>query len=107
MDFPLVYTLLKYFKDDAKNAAENADSKDANFEGTYQVGDTTCTVKPIKMAFEVKWAKGSGAMTFFYVGEDASTDFKYSSEDKGNGVDTFIFDREHLEIELSHKKNYN
>ena len=51
-------TLLKYFKDDAKNAAENADSKDANFEGTYQVGDTTCTVKPIKMAFDSAYRPG-------------------------------------------------
>lgn len=28
------------------------------FEGTSQVGGTTCTVEPIKMAFEVLWAKG-------------------------------------------------
>ena len=84
-------TLLKYFKEDA----ENTDGKEGNFEGTYQVGDTTATVKPIKMAFEVKWAKGAGTMVFFFVGEDGN-DFKYSSEDNGNGVDTFIFEDESL-----------
>ena len=59
------------------------------FEGAYQVGETTATVKSIKMAFELKWAKGAGTMIFFYEGEGV---LKYVSEDKGKGVDAFIFD---------------
>ena len=39
--------------------------KSGEFEGKFQVGDTTCTVKPVKMAFEVRWAKGSGVEMFF------------------------------------------
>lgn len=44
----------------------NALSDDINkFEGNYQVGNTICTVKPVKMAFELRWAKGDGVMIFF------------------------------------------
>jgi hypothetical protein len=83
-------SLLKYFKENAPSTAttENG-SREANFEGVYQVGETTATVKPAKMAFELKWAKGSGTMMFFYTGQGV---LEYSSEDKGNGADTFIFD---------------
>jgi hypothetical protein len=94
IDYGQGNTLLKYFKDAAQDTSKN-ESGDGNFEGTYQVGDTTCAVKPIKMAFEIKWAKGTGTMVFFFVGEDGN-DFKYSSEDKGNGIDSFIFDDESL-----------
>lgn len=84
-------TLLGYFKEDAKNR-ETADAgEDGSFEGTYQVGETTCTVKPIKMAFELKWAKGSGTMIFFSDG-GAGEKYTYHSEDKGAGVDKFVFD---------------
>lgn len=81
-------SLLKYFKEDAANQAQNTNTADENFEGTYQVGDTTCTVKPIKMAFEVKWAKGSGSEIFFF--EDRANDqYIYTTEDKGKGVNIF------------------
>ncbi|MFN2501744.1 MAG: DUF3828 domain-containing protein [Pyrinomonadaceae bacterium] len=49
------------------------------FEGTYQVGDTTCTVTPAKMGFEVRWAKGSGVEMYF---SNEPTTFE-SSADKG------------------------
>lgn len=81
-------TLIKYFKEDAENT-----SAYENFEGTYQVGSTTCTVKPVKMAFEVRWAKGSGAMMFFFDGKDSGK-YSFSSEDTGKGKDTFVFDNE-------------
>jgi hypothetical protein len=80
-------TLIGYFKEDAKN---NAAGEDKFFEGTYKVGDTTCTVKPVKMAFEIRWAKGSGTMTFFY--DETAGKYSYSSEDTGKGRDKFIFD---------------
>jgi hypothetical protein len=89
-------TLLEYFKEDARNNTATGDNnttaardEEGRFEGTYQVGGATCTVKPVKMAFELKWAKGTGTMLFFYDGEGV---LKYSSEDKGNGVDAFVFD---------------
>lgn len=68
-----------------------------NFEGTYQVGDTTCTVKPIKMAFAVKWAKGTGTEIFFYdntASEQSGGKKIFGTEDKGKGKDQFIFDND-------------
>ena len=83
-------TLLKYFKEDALN-----NTALANFEGTFQVGTTTCTVKAVEMGFELRWAKGAGAMTFFFQGNEAGK-FVFSSEDEGSGQDKFIFDNETL-----------
>jgi hypothetical protein len=64
----------------------------SEFEGRYKVGNTTCTVVPIKMAFEVKWIKGQGVMNFFF--ETTTPDGKsiFVSKDFGKGRDKFIFD---------------
>ena len=59
----------------------------AEFEGKFQVGDTTCTVKPVKMAFEVRWVKGTGVEMFF---TKNGTTFE-SSPDKGE-PNRFEFD---------------
>lgn len=85
-------SLLGYFKEDAKNNAKTNQTEENFFSGTYKVGDTTCTVKPIKMAFEVKWAKGTGTMIFVFDGDADAGNYTYSSEDGGKGKDTFIFD---------------
>ncbi len=69
---------------------EKPSSTSGEFEGRYQVGETTCTVKPVKMAFEIKWAKGKGAEYFFY--KDANV-FE-SEEDKSGGRNEFRFDDE-------------
>jgi len=66
------------------------------FEGTYQVGGTTCTVNPIKMAFEVRWAKGTGSMVFFYEPDSRFGDHTYISEEKPDGFDRFVFADERL-----------
>lgn len=63
----------------------------SEFEGRYRVGDTTCTVKPIKMAFEVRWAKGRGAMPFFFDSTTPEGQPIFVSEDFGKGTDKFIF----------------
>jgi hypothetical protein len=84
-------TLVGYFKQDAKTSGVKTDG---NFEGAYKVGETTCTVKPVKMAFEIKWAKGSGTMLFFY--DETAGANSYSSEDTGKGRDKFVFDDESL-----------
>lgn len=91
-------TLLKIFKEDFYRVDEQEQEKSpavaagGEFEGRYQVGETTCTVKPVKMAYEVRWAKGSGAMIFF--GEEGK---RFVSEESGAGSDAFVFDDESLD----------
>lgn len=66
-----------------------APAKAAAFEGRFQVGDTTCTVKPVKMAFEVRWVKGKGAEMFF--SKDGMT---FESSPESGGANRFEFDDE-------------
>lgn len=77
--------LLQWLKETYKGVPDKAAS--GEFEGKYQVGDTTCTVKAVKMAFEVRWAKGSGVEMFFAEGDNTFT----SDPDKGEPND-FVFD---------------
>ncbi len=83
------FTLLSVFKEntETEKSAEPVPTS-GEFEGRYRVGDTTCTVKPVKMAFEIKWAKGSGSEYFFF--KDANV-FE-SEEDKNGGRNEFRFD---------------
>lgn len=69
---------------------------DEEFEGLYQVGGTTCVVKPIKMAFEVRWAKEKESMVFFYERDSRFGDYTYISEEKLSGFDRFVFFDERL-----------
>jgi hypothetical protein len=80
--------LLGFYKGEAAQAF---------FEGTYKVGTTTATVKPVKMAFEVRWAKGSGVMMFFFDRQTADGKYVYASEDNGKGADKFVFDNDQFE----------
>lgn len=84
------YTLLQSFREYEKTASSPPpdNAKPGEFEGKYRVGDTTCTVRPDRMAFEIKWAKGSGSEYFFY--KDARV-FE-SEEDKSGGRNEFRFD---------------
>jgi len=79
-------SLLKWLKNTypAKTASSSGE-----FEGKYQVGETTCTVKPVKMAFEVRWAKGSGIEMFFSDGATA-----LSSSPDNAAPNRFEFDDE-------------
>ncbi len=89
--YPGGYTLLESFREYEKTASNPpATSTNGEFEGRYRVGDTTCMVRPDRMAFEVKWAKGSGSEYFFY--KDANV-FE-SEEDKSGGRNEFRFDDE-------------
>ncbi|HEY0426771.1 MAG TPA: DUF3828 domain-containing protein [Pyrinomonadaceae bacterium] len=86
-------TLMGWLKESAKTDAATGDG---NFEGTYQVGDTTCTVKAIKMAYEIKWAKGSGSEIFFSEGR-ANDRYIFASEAKdGEKSNSFAFDGENF-----------
>ncbi|CAN5586417.1 hypothetical protein BH10ACI3_BH10ACI3_23000 [soil metagenome] len=80
-------SLMKWLKDTYTKKPDT--SADAEFTGKYQVGDTTCTVKPVKMAFEIRWAKGSGVEMFF---SKEGLTFE-SSPDKGD-PNSFVFDNE-------------
>jgi hypothetical protein len=64
----------------------------SEFEGRYMVGTTTCIVKPVRMAFEVRWAKGKGVMHFFFDRVTPEGKAIFVSEDTGKGKDKFIFD---------------
>lgn len=75
---------------DGKTNAPPIKNVAGEFEGTYQVGDTTCTVKPVKMAFEVRWAKGSGVEMFHF---EEGNIFE-SDTDTTAGRSKFIFDNE-------------
>lgn len=74
-----------------------SDGSESSFEGRYRVGDTECTVKPIKMAFDVKWAKGKGSITFFFDSQASGDKFVYSAEETTAGADKFIFDDDSFE----------
>src|SRR5204862_242300 len=63
------HSLLAILKETYGNSSNNAPpvtNVPGEFEGTYRVGETTCTVKPVKQAFEIRWAKGKGSEYFFY-----------------------------------------
>lgn len=78
-------SLMQWLKDTYPDKTAGGNS--GVFEGKYQVGDTTCTVKAVKMAFEVRWAKGSGGEMFFAEGDNTFT----SNPDKGE-PNNFVFD---------------
>lgn len=83
---------------DGKTNAPPKKNVPGEFEGTYRVGDTTCTVSPDRQAFQIKWAKGSGSEYFFY--KDANVfesepdktgrrnEFRFSDENYNSG--TFV-----------------
>ncbi len=79
-------SLMKWLKDTYPAVGSTASS--GEFEGKYVVGDTSCTVKPAKMSFEVRWAKGSGVEMFFF--KDGTT-FESAADGR---VNQFVFDNE-------------
>lgn len=67
------------------------ETETGEFEGDYTIGATTCTVKPIKMAFEVKCAGERAAKIFFFDG-NANDQPMFTSEAHGS----FVFTDESL-----------
>ncbi len=82
-------SLMKWLNETYSTKPSKETSVNGEFEGKYQIGDTTCTVRPVKMAFEVRWAKGSGVEMFFAEGDNTFT----SNPDKGE-PNNFVFDDE-------------
>lgn len=88
------YTLTEIYKENEKSASNDSDeSLTGEFEGKYQIGETSCTVKPIKMAFEVKWEKGSGTEIFFFQGR-ANDKYIFASDPPNGKANIFSFDDE-------------
>lgn len=88
-----------FFKNNVPDNGKKGESKDRadkEFEGRYQVGDTTCTVKPVKMAFEVRWEKGSGVEMFFFESRDNDKYIFASRPEKGK-ANVFAFDDENYD----------
>lgn len=61
------------------------------FEGVYRVGRVKCRVKPVKMAYEVRWLNGRGAMYFFFGGESPDGKYLFVSESGKKAKDRFLF----------------
>lgn len=94
------FTLSGIYREYNKSAA-NDKTGAGEFAGRYQIGDTTCTVEPVKMAFEVRWEKGSGVEIFFYEGRDGKRIF--ASEQKSGKANTFAFDDENYNTGTFHR----
>lgn len=62
------------------------------FEGVYRIGKTRCTVKPVKMAYRIRWAKGHGSMFFFFSRRTPDGKYLFVSEEGKKAKDTFLFD---------------
>lgn len=90
IDFSII--VLMVFLISLKTFADNT----YEFEGKYQVGSTTCSVKPIMMAFEVRWTRGKGSMVFFFDRQTADGKYIYVSEKKSDGRDHFQFDNKRM-----------
>lgn len=87
------YSLQSLFEENSNAANNSGGLLTGEFEGKYKIGDTNCTVKPIKMAFEVKWEKGTGTELFFSQGE-ANDKFIFASDPKIGKANVFSFDDE-------------
>lgn len=80
-------SLMKWLTETYPDAGK-VNKNDGAFDGKYIVGDTSCTVRPSKMTYEVKWAKGSGIENFFF--KEGNT---FESNADGR-VNQFVFDDE-------------
>ncbi len=87
-------SLMKWLKDTYPDKPAGK-AVSTEFEGKYRVGDTTCIVKPVKMAFEVRWAKGSGVEMFVFkegytfesMPDDAESNrFEFDDENYTTGI---------------------
>lgn len=87
------YTLVQMYKEYSSATNNSESSPSGEFAGKYQVGETTCAVKPIKTAFEIKWEKGTGTEIFFSQGR-ASDKYIFASDPPQGKANVFSFDDE-------------
>jgi len=68
-----------------------------DLHGKYMVGRTSCIIKPIKMSYEVTWAKGVGKTYLFFEGKQ-DRKVVYKDTDGGEHIfGRFIFDSDKLD----------
>ncbi|QYO67163.1 DUF3828 domain-containing protein [Leptolyngbya sp. 7M] len=70
-------------------ASTKAKASPGEFEGRYNVGDTTCTVEFKNKGYAVRWAKGSGEEYFSFMGGTTFASSTVESE-----ANRFVFDDE-------------
>lgn len=88
-------TLTQIYRNYEKSMSEPDAQISGEFEGRYQIGETTCTVKPVKMAFEIKWEKGKGVEMFFF--QDRANDkYIFASDPPKGKANVFSFDDENF-----------
>lgn len=85
-------SLLQMMKDYFASVPDKPAASKGEFDGKYQVGDTTCTVKNVEMSFEVKWAKGTGVELFYT--DDGKT---FASDEQEGKTNRFVFDDENFD----------
>lgn len=85
-----LFSILKEAYGDGKTNAPPVKNAAGKFEGTYRVGETSCTVKPVQIGFEVRWAKGSGSEIFVLEGRDAKG-YNFVAETKDGKHNVFTF----------------
>lgn len=96
-------TLTQLYRDYEKSKSEETTAPPIReFEGKYQIGSAVCTVKPVKMAFEVKWEKGTGVEMFFSEGS-ANDKFIFASNPSKGKANIFSFDDENYDTGIFYR----
>jgi len=83
-------SLLKWLKEANKPADQPSGSVSGVFEGKYNVGTTSCTVKKVGQNYAVRWAKGKGVEIF----KPTLDALAFNADTKDGGVNSFSFDDE-------------
>ncbi len=95
--YPGGYTLAGVYLENATEPEKPAEpSPSGEFEGSYRVGPTSCTVTPIKMAFEVRWVKGSGSEIYNFEGRDEKG-YNFVAEPEPGKYNVFTFKDENYD----------
>lgn len=83
-------SLLKWLKEADKPADTPANAVSGVFEGKYNVGTTSCTVKKVGQNYAVRWAKGKGVEIF----KPTLDALAFNAGTKDGEVNSFSFDDE-------------
>ncbi len=95
--YPGGYTLAGVYRENFAEPGKPADpSPTGEFEGSYRVGPTSCTVTPVKMAFEVRWVKGSGSEIYNFEGRDEKG-YNFVAEPEPGKYNVFTFKDENYD----------
>ena len=82
-------SLLKWLKE-ADKPADTPSNVTGEFEGKYNVGTTSCTVKKVGQNYAIRWPKGKGVEIF----KPTLDALAFNADTKDGGVNSFSFDDE-------------